>query len=374
MIGYETQEKFYQYKMEDLEHIIEMLENIEEYTQESVLSILDAIDQFLSNIQEEERVVTRERHETEEEAREYFGQEFIDQFDSLLTRLDQEDTFLAIHGTSPANCEDIIQKGLEYANPRILSTAIIQDMAYQTEEMHYSEYETLLNWPHRHHKGLVLIAIPYECHYKEGLWEHFRDENNAAYGIYDYRINPEFIVGYIDVEKKQIVLNPNYHRNHDYSNTVNDYDICKFKMQNIHDNDQFRELCIQSKKEMEEWKQEHQTFKREDSSVKEKEVDMREAAYAIQSLMGEFNSIKLAFPEEMSEERYKKLLDSLSYKLTDIKKAVPLFKTEEEVKREEEERKAFFDNLPKDDGDEDWDDFEWETADDSWINNDIQFH
>lgn len=369
MIGYETQEKFYQYKMEDLEHIIDIIQNMNQYTQENILSLLDAIDQFLSNIQEEERTVTRERHETEEEAREYFGQDFIDQFDSLLTRLDQEDTFLAIHGTSPNNCEDILQEGLEYTNPRILSTAVIQNMAHGEEEMHYSEYETLLNWPHRQHKGLVLIAIPYECHYKEGLWEHFQDQQKSIYGSYDYRINPEFIVGYIDVEKKKIVLNPNYHRNHDYSNTVKDNDICR--MQNIQDNDHFRELCIQSKKEMEEWEHEHHTYESENSSVKEKEVDMEEAIYMIQSLMGVFNSIKLAFPEGMSEERYKDLLASLSYSLADIKKAIPLFKTEEEIKREEEERKALFESLPKADSNDDWDDFEWEMDE---IDEELQFH
>ena len=140
-----------------------------QYTQESVLSLLDVIDQFLSGIQEEERTVIKERHETEEEAREYFGQDFIDQFDSLLTRLDQEETLLAIHGTTPNSCESIMQEGLQYRSPGILSTAVIQDMAYGTEEMHYDQYETLLNWPHRLYQGLVLIAIPYECYYSEGL-------------------------------------------------------------------------------------------------------------------------------------------------------------------------------------------------------------
>lgn len=47
MIGYETKENFYIYKMENLERVVDMIhmiQNMNQYTQESVLSLLDVID------------------------------------------------------------------------------------------------------------------------------------------------------------------------------------------------------------------------------------------------------------------------------------------------------------------------------------------
>ena len=85
-------------------------------------------------------------------------------------------------------------------------------MAYGQADICYNDYEGLLNRKHREYKGLVVIAVPYECFYKEGLWKKFQDTDSAIYGGEDYRIDPDFIVGYIDVYNKDIVLNPKYNR------------------------------------------------------------------------------------------------------------------------------------------------------------------
>ena len=75
----------------------------------------------------------------------------------------------------------------------------------------------------------MIVAVPYECCYKEGLWRKYQNTDSAAYGGQDYKIDSDFIVGYIDVENKNIVLNPKYNRQHNYG----DY---------LRDNDMFREL------------------------------------------------------------------------------------------------------------------------------------
>ena len=118
---------------------------------------------------------------------------------------------------------------MQYKLPSLSGTAVQQSMAYEQHDMHYENYESLLNWGHKEYKGLVILAIPYECYYKEGLWNHFQKTDSSAYGGQDYRIDPDFVVGYIDVDNKKLVINPKYNRQHNYEGYVKDNELFKEK-------------------------------------------------------------------------------------------------------------------------------------------------
>ena len=211
MITYETTENKYIYRSSDVESIINYVTAKNKYTSYTVEYLngnISLINQFLVNIEPKEENVIKTRHETEEEAREYFGEEFINTFDNLMTKHDKEQTIIALHGTNPLLCESICENGLYYKSPSLDSTAVKQEMALGQHDIKYKKYEQLLNWGHKDYKGLIILAIPYECFYKEGLWNHFQETNSSAYGGQDYKIDPDFIVGYIDVNSKKIVLNP----------------------------------------------------------------------------------------------------------------------------------------------------------------------
>ena len=162
-----------------------------------MISFVKCVENFISNIEVIPEEVVLERHETEEEAREYFGENFITKFDQLLTKLDKEETIVALHGTNEDLCQNICVDGLKYKIPCLTSTAILQKMSYGQKEIHYDNYEGLLNWPYKEYKGLIIIAIPYECFYKEGLWNKFQDTNLNMYGVQNQGIwatdedNPE---------------------------------------------------------------------------------------------------------------------------------------------------------------------------------------
>lgn len=64
---------------------------------------------------------------------------FINTFDNLLTKLDKEQTIVALHGTSVSTCPEICKTGLKYKNPTLNSTALSQTMAYGQHDIHYSE-------------------------------------------------------------------------------------------------------------------------------------------------------------------------------------------------------------------------------------------
>jgi len=63
-------------KISIIENILRLVEDgISDYwTQEKATDFIKAVNVFLNNIKVEEQDVVLERHETEEEAREYFGQ------------------------------------------------------------------------------------------------------------------------------------------------------------------------------------------------------------------------------------------------------------------------------------------------------------
>ncbi len=65
-----------------MDEIIEIISSGDYYfesecTQESVGKVVNLVNSFISSINPVEQKVMLERHETEEEARQYFGPEFI---------------------------------------------------------------------------------------------------------------------------------------------------------------------------------------------------------------------------------------------------------------------------------------------------------
>ena len=360
MIKYETTENKYLYDPKSIDEIINLINSSNYHdegylTQENVSMLVNTINNFLNNIKAVPHSVVKERHESEEEAREYFGQEFIQKFDALLTLLDKQETIVSIHGTRPNVCPLICENGLQYKLPSLSSTAVQQSMAYGQHDMHYDKFESLLNW---NYKGLVILAIPYECYYKEGLWNHFQDTNSSAYGGQDYRIDPDFIAGYIDVNEKKIVINPKYNRKHNYDGYEKDNEL--FREQVGMDNETLRKAIIESEKLLSSKvvKNNPQSFNNKDETI-----DVSMIPSYIEILIGTFNSIKLGFPDGMTEDRYRRFLEELSNSFSIIKKSIPFLKTQAQLEQEQQRFDAF-DPLPlQSQTESDNEDFDWSFDD-----------
>ena len=108
--------------------------------------------------------------------------------------------------------------------------------------------------------------------------------------------------------------------------------------------------------------------------TEKEQFDISRIPYVIEDLIGTFNSIKLGFPDGMTEERYKYFLEQLSYGFNDVVESIPLLKTNDQVRKEKEEKFSMFNDDPKtinsaeqasDFEDFDWgEDFDWETQTD----------
>ena len=361
MIKYDIVENKYLYNMDDLENVIKVIEdgnfyNFDDCTKEKISDVVAAIEKFISNIKTESVNVTLERHETEEEARAYFGDDFINQLNNLFTTLDKQETIVALHGTDVGSCPSICQNGLMYKLPSLSSTAVQQHMEYGQKDIEYNDFEGLLNWGHKEYKGLIILAIPYECYYKDGLWNKYQDSNLGIYGVQDYKIDPDFVVGYIDVVNKKIVLNPKYSREHNYTNYIKDNDIYRDNLS--FNNELFKKISIDSNKLMEE--------NVPNNSIVNNDFDPKRIPYVLEDLIGTFNSIKVGFPDGMTEKRYKDFLEELSYGFNGIKNSINALKTNDEIKRERENFLNTNNTSVESSinvNDIDWgDDFDWDTS------------
>lgn len=195
-------------------------------TQETCMKLDELIQKIIGSITTQDILIDTQIKETEEEAKEYFGEDFIKKFEEIRRFCYENNISLAIHGTDPENMSLIQEKGLYYDRPDISETALIQSGIDQIEA--YDSYSDLLNWKHREYKGLVMIGIPSECHgilahgetETKPLWQEIKG-NSKGYGR--YKINPEFILGCIDVNKRRISQNPSFSVNHNYTN-IKHYD------------------------------------------------------------------------------------------------------------------------------------------------------
>ena len=122
----------------------------------------------------------------------------------------EQDCFVVIHGTSPKDIESILETGLYY------NTAVLSSHTYAMQDEDGFLYTKLLNWQHHEAKGLIIISLPIECcggKNPKPLWNVNKDIKDRP----DYVLKPEFIYAAIDVNKKQIIKNPRYKRDHQYS-------------------------------------------------------------------------------------------------------------------------------------------------------------
>ena len=142
-------------------------------------SVLDSV-----TITKEER--TERIRETEEQAKAYFGEEFVEKLQSIINYCGENNLALQLHGTSEDYIPEILNNGL---------CCHKNDIAYTSlSASRKNLYSDLLNWPHRKYKGIILLALPKECigitgHGEQPIW------NDSTIWKNGYELAPEFILG-----------------------------------------------------------------------------------------------------------------------------------------------------------------------------------
>ena len=206
-------------------------------SKESASRIVNTAKQILSTIKERPVItnVESDKAEAEVEAREYFGNDFIAQFEKIRKKLDEQNVTLFIHGTDVDIANKVMKDGFEAKNPSITSTAVLEESYEDMPE--YNKFANMIKWPHRNYKGLVLIGLPKECFTNEAqpVWEHrpIQEGEVKTDSSREYVIRPEYIVGVIDVLGKQIIENPTYTNEHSYEGLLLDDYIAIRDQKNI---------------------------------------------------------------------------------------------------------------------------------------------
>ena len=184
-------------------------------------SVLDSV-----TITKEER--TERIRETEEQAKAYFGEEFVEKLQSIINYCGENNLALQLHGTSEDYIPEILNNGLSCHKNDIAYTSLSADRK--------NLYSDLLNWPHREYKEIILLALPKECigitgHGEQPIWN---DSTILANG---YELAPEFILGALDIENKSIIMNNAFTKDHDYS---------KFRLKNCEIDDMEHSNTVES--------------------------------------------------------------------------------------------------------------------------------
>lgn len=144
------------------------------------------------------------------EGKEYFGEEFVQQFENILQECLENEDFLFIHGTPTKEfAEDICKRGLKSDYPELNYTA------YMMEAEDRLLYDKLKSWPFANLKFLVICAVPRRSG-KGGvpIWTKV----DGGWSV----LLPEFIRGYIDVNQKSIIINKLYSQKHSHENMIED--------------------------------------------------------------------------------------------------------------------------------------------------------
>ena len=161
-------------------------------------------------------------------------------------------------------------------------------------------------------------------------------------GAYDYKINPDFIVGYIDVESKQIVLNPKYSRQHDYTGLEEDTQIFRRRVEMS--DERTPELFQVDSPVIEQ----PQVGSQEESEIQDEKVDVEMTPSIINGIIGTLNSINFR-DGEISEDSYRTILEELLESTKAVEKVIPLLTTDEELRREEEKRRRILEEMSSQD-------------------------
>ena len=208
MIERKVMQDVYRADIKKLEQAHEYALNIKNLTAERCYiarelfkSVLDSV-----TITKEER--TERIRETEEQAKAYFGEEFVEKLQSIINYCGENNLALQLHGTSEDYIPEILNNGLSCHTNDIAYTSLSADRK--------NLYSDLLNWPHREYKGIILLALPKECigitgHGEQPIW------NDSTIWANGYELAPEFILGALDIENKSIIMNNAFTKDHDYS-------------------------------------------------------------------------------------------------------------------------------------------------------------
>lgn len=105
-------------------------------------------------------------------------------------------------------------------------------------------------------------------------------------------------MGYIDVENKNIVLNPKYYRQHKYNDYLVDNDM--FHEQKNMNNDSFRQSLIAAEQKSADTTTPIVTTS---DDIKQLKIDASLVPEFVEDMLGMFNSIKYGFPNGMSEQK-----------------------------------------------------------------------
>ena len=332
MITYQGTEKRYKYNKDAAKALVDKLDGKifgDFSAQEEVGLMATEIMDFIDGVKEEEIETTLERHETEEEAREYFGEEFITEWNNFLQEVEKDQCNVYIHGTNLTSGKSACRKGLSSGQASLDHTTISQSMPYGRENYDFPNFEQLLNWPHKNHKCLVILAVPYECFYKEGLWIDNKDNIIGHPG--KYGITADFIAGYIDVNKKKIIRNPKYNRNHNYEGKIKDGLI--FHERAYEDNDAYVKAMFEEKRTMEE-ESSHTHYE----SSKEEVLDIDTIMRELYMMLNVLSNIERDY---ITEKEKKDNVDIIILELNKLKKILPSLKTqaewEEKIRLEKEQ-------------------------------------
>ena len=289
--------------------------------------IIKKIDKFLDNIVEIENGKEITRLETLEEAREYFGEDFIKNFENIFNEAAKNKIRIFLHGTFKEEAEQILKTGLAYHTTDLFDTAYDVPLTYEG-----IDYVKILNWPHREVKNLVMICVPEEVKTK-GL---FVRENNLDYSLNhvnkinkeNFVITPDFIYGYIDVRKKEILLNDKYSNEHDYTNKIIDDNVDKII---------YRESCNNIKY----FKKIYEKELALSSDEKSDEIELEDHNITSVYLSGKLNELRPLFAN--LEEYYNGELNANQYKyyLSHIKNILNVLKKVEDHLLEDNEFTSF---------------------------------
>lgn len=356
MIAYQGIKKTYTADKDLIKELVDFLKsnNFYDPNKEDATILGEKLRAFLDTFICHEKETTLERRETEEEARGYFGKAFVFFYSELLKRMDNANVAVALHGTSAEVAPKIMNEGLKYNSPELLSTAIIQDMPFGNPDFRVTNFETLLNWPHREYKHLVMLGIPYECFYKSGLWKH----NEKAQSSYElsYQLPPEFVLGYIDVDNKTIVMNPKYKSGHDFTGLVPDLDIYR-------NNPDLTPEAIKASSRVstnEIGKSSRHRYEVTDDVVVTADNYISVLGESAEDMLGTLNSIYFT-SGGISEEYYRKVVKELKKMLKIILKSQAFLMSKEEIEKWRLEKVTGLAATPGFDTDFSWDeDVTWD--------------
>lgn len=304
MIEYKKKEKMVKY---DEYYYNDLKRLVEEYSKKELEEIdlellIEKTRSFINNIQVYDGTITSYKRESEQDSRNYFGENFIKQFEYIKKIIEQSNCQLLIHGTNPKLLDSIALNGL-YLVSNLNSTTYTCGL-----DDNYI-YSKLLNWQHHNLKGLVLIAIPNECLTNENR-KPLLNVNNNDDGNPKYLLKPEFIIGVIDVTKKEILLNPVYNRNHDYKTIdITDEDVIN-PMFNTEE--ELENMKIESNTNINQNRQDDKNYLELQNLFKEFELNKtdneiyRECINKLMNLFSgtEFELVKLLIGENITLERW----------------------------------------------------------------------